>query len=109
MVPQTEAIWRYWRIPFVIGWVLAFVTLKQRIANGGGGQPQLCYFEIGMFVYGLCYIVGAAVTGGAGAFWRLLPLDNSAIAPWRIRFAFAITAAGAAIGAALIAISYVGH
>jgi len=124
---------RFWKIPFLVGWIAAILLLKARMdqtiltgtlmADPTTGhiykfaQDQtyyitanehfsLLYFEIGVAVFALCYIVSSFFSAGSNALWRFLPIDDKDIDPANRRFAFIVTSIGAAICLAGIVVSY---
>ena len=124
---------RFWKIPFLVGWIAAILLLKLRMDQAvlkgtltsdpttghiykfaqdqtyyitANEHFSLLYFEIGIAVFALCYIISSFATAGSNALWRFLPIDDKDIDPANRRFAVIVTSIGAAFCLAGIVVSY---
>jgi len=127
---------RFWRFPFIAGWLAAILMLKFRMdqieANAAFSpdprtgrvvrltQQQIYYitdsehsslvwFGIGIAAFVVCHFASAFITAGIRAPWRLIPIDDNDVsdeASWSAQITASI---GAVVCAACIAVSYAIH
>jgi hypothetical protein len=127
---------RYWRFPFIAGWIAAALLLKLRMddvesAAATSLDPStgrvvrltqehvsyisqreyssLVWFGAGLALFVVCFVISAFVTGGIGGPRLRVPLGAEEVSDKARRTARLVASFGAVVCAACIGVSYSIH